>query len=124
MQLFFLYLFLQLAIIGVGYADHYMKIRFLEDNGLSASDHGVPTEANINIELSLSLIIIWLWCVSLNLKNCINKNQRILIAEVLDIYKYKDEVLRHQSKENLSLALKQTSMNVIRDNYFDQYWYD
>mmetsp|Transcript_9655 Transcript_9655/g.16220 ORF Transcript_9655/g.16220 Transcript_9655/m.16220 type:complete len:201 (-) Transcript_9655:256-858(-) len=76
------YIAMQVTILGVGELDKRMKVDYAKQNGLNESEVTGEGEYSNIIGLSISLLIIWIWCVSLNLRNCINKNQKIIYAEI------------------------------------------
>jgi len=72
LKLTLLYIVLQTLILIIGRVDHYMKTQYLVEEGTREED--MPSEVGVDASLTISLVVIWLWCVSLNLKNCINRN--------------------------------------------------
>lgn len=81
-----------------------MKTAYVTKHGLDPESVKKEGEYGNIMGVSVSLLIIWLWCVSINLRNCINQNQKILEAEVLDVDQ--DSVTRKQSKQNLNAVLR------------------
>ena len=89
----------------IGKLDKQLKKDFAEETGSDVEVVSKRSEYGNVLGLSLSLFFVWIWCLSLNLKNCINRNQQIIFAEVQDRLS-EVQLSRNQSKENLNAALK------------------
>ena len=123
-KLCILLIVLQLGVVLLGKLDTDMKTKYAEDNSIEVDLVTEGNEYKNIIGICISIFLIWVWCVSLNLRNCINRNQSIIYAEVQDKSRSDGQVSRHQTKKNLNAALKQTNLFENYDNNFDQFWYE
>ena len=79
------YILLQSLILLLSKLDYHMKADYALDTNKSVEEVTRGNEFKNIIGLSISLAIVMMWCISLNLKNCINRNQKIIFAELLEI---------------------------------------